>query len=131
VEVLPHGHHDLSCRKGPGRQSRHHAVNEIIAPTLRSVGIPSILEPSGLIGGDGKKSDEATLIPWSGGQPVLSHFTCPDTFAPSHLQKTSFLAGAATSAAEAIKTAKYYALLNTHQFLPVAIETGGVWGQGA
>jgi len=30
-----------------------------------------------------------------------------------------------------IKTAKYSALLNMHQFLPVAIETGGVWGQGA
>jgi len=40
------------------------------------------------------------------------------------------LAGAAASAAEAIKTAKYSALLNTHQFLPVEIETGGVWRTG-
>jgi len=59
---------------------------------------------------------------------MLLDFTCPDTFAPSHLRKTSFLVGAA--AAEAIKPAKYFALLNTRQFLPAEIETGGVWGQG-
>jgi len=41
------------------------------------------------------------------------------------------MVGAAASAAEAIKTAKYSALLITHRFLPVAIETGGMWGQGA
>jgi len=35
MEVLPNGHHGLSCRRGPGRQSRHDAVNEIIARTLR------------------------------------------------------------------------------------------------
>jgi len=64
---------------------------------------------------------------------MLWDFTCPDTmsFAPSLLRKTFFLVGAAASAAEAIKTAKYSALLNTHQFLPVAIETGCVLGQGA
>jgi len=122
----PDGHHGLSCRKGPGRQSRHHAVNEIIAHTLRSVGVPAILEPTGLIRGDGKRPDGATLIPWSGARPMLWDFICTDTFAPSHLRKNSFWPGAAASAAEAIKTAKYFALLNTHQFLPVAIETRGV-----
>jgi len=73
-----------------------------------------------------------TLIP-SGGRPMLWDFTCPDTFAPSHLRKTYYFAGAqknaaaaAASAAEAIKTAKYSALLNTHQFLLVAKKTGGV-----
>jgi len=38
------------------------------------------------------------------------------------------LAGA--SAAEAIKVVKYSELITTHQFLPVAVETGDVWGQG-
>jgi len=57
MEVLPNGHHGLSCRRGPGRQSRHHAVNEIIAHTLRSVGVPAILEPTGLNRGDGKRPD--------------------------------------------------------------------------
>jgi len=40
------------------------------------------------------------------------------------------MAGAAASVAEAIKVAKYSELITTHQFLPVAVETGSVWGQG-
>jgi len=79
---------------------------------------------------DGKWPDRATLIPWSAGWPMLWDFTCPDTFALSHLRNTSFLAGAA-STAEAIKVAEYSELLTTHQFLPGAVETEGVWGQGA
>jgi len=138
VEVLPDGHNGLSCKRGPGRQSLHHAVNEIITRTLHSVSVSSIVEPTGLIRGDGKTPDGATLIPWSGGRPMLWDFTCPDTFAPSHLRKTSFLAGAAASVAKAIKVAKYSELLTTHQFLSVAVVPthrgcvgGGVWGQGA
>jgi len=93
----------MACRAeeawaSSSRQSRDHAVNEIIARTLRSVGVPSILEPTGLIKGNGKKPDGATLVPWSGGRPMLWDFTCPDTFAPSQRQKT-FLAWAAASVA--------------------------------
>jgi len=93
-------------------------------PTHSIVCVPAILEPTGLIRGDGKKPCGATLI-LSGGPPMLWDFTCTDTFAPSHLRKTNFLAGGGCVCAEAIKMAKYSALLNTHQFLPVAIETGG------
>jgi len=63
VNGLPDGHHGLSCRRGPGSQSHHHAVNEIIARILRSVGVLSILEPTGLIRGNGKRPEGATLIP--------------------------------------------------------------------
>jgi len=44
------GHQGLSCRRSAGCHSRHHAVNDILARTLRNV--PAMLEPPGLIRGD-------------------------------------------------------------------------------
>jgi len=59
--VLPYGHHGLP--------DGHHvdgvlvASHDIIARTIRSIGIPAILEPPGLLRGDGKRPDGTTLIP--------------------------------------------------------------------
>ena len=131
VPVQPNGHHGLSCKRSAGRQSRHHAVNDILARTLRSVGVQAILKPQGLLREDGKRPDGATLIPWSGGRSMLWDFTCPDTLAPSHLSKTTVLAGAAASEAEDRNRIKYSNFFHTHQFIPVAVETLGVWGPGA
>ena len=47
----------------------------------------------------------------------------------SHLPATSLLAGAAASTAEAKKIIKYSDLPSHIDFIPVAIETTGVWGQ--
>jgi len=58
-------------------------------------------------------------------------FTCPDTFAPSHLSRTMFQAGAAASVAENHKMLRYSSLQNTHVFIPFAVETMGAWGTGA
>ena len=129
--VQPDGHHGLSCKKSAGRQTRHHAVNDLLARAFRSVGVPAILEPPGLIRGDGKRPDGSTLIPWCNGRPLVWDFTCPDTLAPSHLPKTTLLAGAAASVAESRKMVKYADLLNSHNFAPVAIETLGPYGHGA
>jgi len=62
---------------------------------------------------------------------MLWDFTCPDTLAPSHLPKTTVLAGAAASQAEDRKRLKYSKFLHTHVFIPVAVETLGVWESGA
>ena len=128
VPVKPEGVHGLSCRKSAGRQSRHYAINSIIATALRSAGVPSELEPNGLFRSDGKRPDGATLIPWSHGRCLLWDFTCPDTVAPSHLSKTSLAAGSAAVEAEARKSLKYAALTPANIFMPVAIETYGSWG---
>jgi len=77
----------------------------------------------------GKRPDGATLIPWFCGRSLVWDFTCPDTLAPSHLVNTSRLAGAAASVTR--KVAKYSALSPSHHFMPVAIETMGVWWSGA
>jgi len=71
------GPHGLSCRRSASRHSFHHAGNDILAPTLRSVSVPAMLEPPGLIRGDGKRPNGMTLVPWSGGRSMVWDFTCP------------------------------------------------------
>jgi hypothetical protein len=125
------GHHGLSCRRSAGRQLRHSLANDAIARAFRSVDIPVELEPSGLLRGDGKRPDGATLIPWSQGRCLIWDFTCPDTLAQSHLLQSSLAAGSAASVAETNKISKYGNLATTYRFAPFAIETLGGWGPGA
>ena len=54
--------------------------------------------------------------------------TCPDTFAPSYLPSTASGVGAVAAAAEERKKRKYSHLDQCHLFVPVAIETTGVFG---
>src|SRR6185369_7603394 len=86
-------------------------------------------KPLGCARSDGKKPDGLTLVPWRRGRSVLWDFTCSDTFAPSHLQSTSAAAGAAARAAEHRKRSKYAHLENRFTFVPVAVESMGVWGE--
>jgi len=69
-----------------------------------------------------------TLIPWSRGPSMIWDFTWDF---PSHLQRTMFTAGAAASSLENRKITKYADLELSHIFIPVGIETMGVWGLGA
>jgi len=69
LQVNPDG---LSCRRNAGRQSCHHAVNEFLARSLRSIDMPAVLEPPGLMNpGDGKRPDGMTLVPWSAGRSLV------------------------------------------------------------
>ena len=49
----------------------------------------------------------------------------------SHVQASSTQAGLAAAAAEAKKTQKYADIISGVDFVPVAIETSGVWGEQA
>ena len=55
----------------------------------------------------------------------------PDTYADSHLADTATTAGAAADKAASNKEAKYRQLVNSHIFVPVAIETAGTWNNRA
>ena len=50
-----------------------------------------------------------------------------DTFATSHIASTSYLPGAAAEHAATLKKQKYATLSQTHEFVPLAIETSGVY----
>ena len=129
LSVAANGHHGLACRRSAGRHVRHRLANDDIARAFRSAEFPADLEPQGLLRGDGKRPDRATLIPWSRGKHAIWDFTCPDTLAPSHLAQTSLTVGSAAQAAEASKRLKYAGLGSGYSLHPVAIETLGAWGK--
>ena len=69
-----------------------------------------------------------TVVPWKSGRLLVWDATCPDTFAPSYLPSTASGVGAVAAAAEERKKRKYSHLDQCHLFVPVAIETTGVFG---
>ena len=56
------GRHSLVCKRAPGRTVRDHHLNDVIARSLASAGVPVSKEPSGLSRSDGKRPDGLTLI---------------------------------------------------------------------
>src|SRR6218665_3798092 len=98
-------------------------INDIIHRTLSKAGIPSIKEPPGLLRTDGRRPDGLTTIPWHAGRHLVWDATVVDTLESSYVQATAAIAGAAAEIATERKNAKYSALLNTHVFVPLAMET--------
>ena len=95
--------------------------------TLVSIKIPCHLEPSGLFRSDGKRPDGASISPWKGRKVLIWDVTCPDTLAPSHLTLAVREARAVADDAEFRKTQKYSNLVSSHYFVPLAVESWGVW----
>eukprot|EP00731_Ephydatia_muelleri_P004989 Em0002g1165a len=92
--------------------------------------IPSRLEPSGISRSDGKRPDDATLVPWKCGKLLVWDATCVDTYAPSSSRVASQEAGAVADQAEKRKSDKYSNMdPNMYLFAPVVIETSGVFGK--
>jgi hypothetical protein len=129
--VTGDGHHGLSCRFGSGRHSRHNQVNDVICRAFIKSGTLATREPHSLFTGSGKRPDGVTQIPWRRGRCLAWDATCPDTFASSHVVASSNEAGSAAAVAEVNKTLKYNDIISGVDFVPVAIETSGVWGRQA
>ena len=53
--------------------------------------------------------------------------TVPDTYADSHISRTSLEAEAAAKQAASLKNTKYSDITSTRVFYPIAIETAGSW----
>ena len=128
VLVNPLGRHGLSCRWSEGRHPRHSVLNDIVCRALSSAHVPALLEPTGLSRSDGKRPDGVTIAPWSSGKPLVWDATCPDTFAQSHRRLAVHSAGGIAAKAEDLKRVKCADLFSSHIFVPIAIETSGVFG---
>jgi hypothetical protein len=128
-EVDELGLHGLSCKFSSGRHSRHAAANDVIARALQSAEVPSIKEPIGCSRKDGKKPDGMSLVPWKRGKSLIWDFTLRDTFAPSYVSSSSKSPGYAAKLGETIKKGKYKFLENNYIFVPVAMESTGVFGK--
>jgi len=74
---------------------------------LSSAGIPSRLEPPGLMRSDGKRPDGISLVPWTSGWPLVWDTPCSDTFAESYRSPATGGAGCVAALAEVRKQAKY------------------------
>ena len=122
------GHHSLSCKKNPGRQPRHIALNDLMYRALAAAGIGAILEPVGLDRGGGKRPDGITVFPYRRGRMLMWDATCVNTFCKTNLIASASSAGAAALAAEESKRRKYAALAERYDFAPLAVETSGVLG---
>ena len=93
--VDAHSTHGLSCKRGAARAIRHHQLNDIVCRALVRANIPSVLEPSGLSIGDGKRPDGMMLIPLRGGNNATWDVTIIDTVADAYLHLSSTCAGSA------------------------------------
>ena len=80
---------------------------------------------------DEKRPDDDTVVPWKCSQTLVWDTICPDTFAPSHVMLATSEAGTVANQAEDRKRLKYADVLATHHFVPVMVETSGVFGQAA
>ena len=120
--------HGLSCRRSEGRHFRHSSVNSVVQRAFSTAGVPSRLEPSGLVRSDGKRPDGVTMVPWKSGKPLVWDATCPDTLARSYEGVAVTGPGSVANMAEAKKCAKYESLSSSYSFTPVAIETLGAIG---
>jgi len=58
------GLHSFVCKRAPGRSAKHHALNDLIARSFASVGVPVTKEPSALFRTDGKRPDGLSFVPW-------------------------------------------------------------------
>ena len=125
------GTHGLHCRKSVGRHLRHSAINDVIKRSLGAAKISAHLEPVGICRSrsDRKRPDGTTVLPWRSGRILIWNATCPNTFAPSHIDLVARGPGAVADQAEERKKAMYTELATTHLFIPLAVETTGVLDQ--
>ena len=131
--VAVDGHHGLmSCRFGSGRHSCHNQVNDVLCRDIIKSGTLATQELHSLCTGSGKRPDGVTQVPWSRGRCLAWDATCPDTFAESHIQTSSTLLDQRQQQQKRQnRRSKYSDITTGVDFVSVAIETSGTWGEQA
>ena len=114
-----------------GRSARHHALNDLIARSFASAGVPVTKEPIGLFRSDGKKPDGLTLVPWQSGKSLCWDVTVSCPLAESYVTEAAREAGAAAELAATRKEVKYSGIVGRHMFEPIAVETLGIFNASA
>jgi len=119
------GLHSFVCRRAPGRSARHHALNDLIARSVASAGVPVTKEPNGLFRSDRKRPDGLTLVPWQSGKSLCWDVTVSCPLAESYVTEAAREAGAAAELAATRKEVRYAGIVG--RFKPIAVETLGVF----
>jgi len=73
------GLHSFFCKRAPDRSARHHALNDLVARSLATAGVPVTKEPAGLFRTDGKRPNGLTLVPRESAKSLCCYVTviCP------------------------------------------------------
>jgi len=102
-------------------------MNDLIARSFASAGVPVTKKPSGLFRTDGKRPDGLTLVPWQSGKSVCWDVTVICPLAESYANGAAIEAGAAAEFAASRKEAKYAGIDSRYVFEPITVETLGVF----
>ena len=122
------GLHSLSSKYSAGLFARHSAMNDVVKRALQKAGLPSVLEAPGLDRVDGSRPDDIKFFPFSGDRSLVWDYTCVNTFAGIHLNRSAMEPGTAANCAEELKCRKCTVFAAAHQFEQIAVETMGVYG---
>jgi len=82
-------------------------MNDLIARSFASAGVPVTKEPSGLFRTDGKRPDGLTLVPWQNGKSVCWDVTVICPLAESYVNGAAIEVGVAAEVSASCKEAKY------------------------
>ena len=123
--VTSRGIHGLSCKRSSGRSTRYQQINDAIWRALKRSDVPSSKEPAGLLRDDRKRPDGLTLVPWRSGRSLTWNVTVVDTLDSSYTPTMSVTPGGAAKAAATRRSPKYAEIIQSHLFVPIAIETLG------
>ena len=124
----PLGRHGLSCYKNDTWNAE---INRVIKTSLESISISTHLKPTYLTLSDGTHPDGVTETSWRYGQPLAWGVTVVDTFSQSQSSLLTGGPGTAANKAEYLLTEKSQQLKFTHCFIPIGVETTGVFGHEA
>jgi len=109
--------------KAPGRSARHHALNDLVARSFASAGVPVTKKPAGLFRSDGKRPDGVSLVSWQSGKSLCWDVTVTCPLAESYVDRASHQAGSAAELAATREEDKCVDLGARYIFEPIAIET--------
>ena len=118
------GRHGLSCQK---KRERYTEIGSIVRNCLNGLRIDHY-KLTELTSAKIDSSKDTALNPWRCGQSLVWDITVVDTFAPSHSSFIEDGPGALACRIEILKTAEKLGLLSTHCYIPLVVETTGVFG---
>ena len=101
------------CKRSPGRSARHHALNDLVARSFASAGVPVSKEPVGLLRSDSTRPDGVTLVPWQSGKSLCWDVTVTCPLAELYVDIAACEAGAAVEMAATREEVKYVDLSAT------------------
>ena len=125
------GLHSFVCKRAPGRITRHHALNDLIARSFASAGVLVTKEPSAYFEQTGKDLTAWHSPPWQSGKSLCWNVTVTCPLAASYIDGAAREAGSTAEMAASRKEEKYTEVEARHVFQPIAMETLGVFSSSA